>query len=221
MDEEIPTALWSLIHTIELPGYTDGVKMAIVRERVWPQVVEAHGLSVRDTLLTNAALKKIICLYTREAGVHTLKNQLEKICRRLAIKTATGGARRMSVNSNNLEKYLGKPIYPADHGARKAQVGVATGLAWTETGGQLLPVESLLMPGDGSMLLTGFLGEVMQESVTAAMSYVRSRAAELDIPPEAMLNKDLHIHFPEGAIPKDGPSAGIAVATAIAGPTWP
>jgi ATP-dependent Lon protease len=216
VDEEIPTALWSLIHAIELSGYTEGVKMAIVRERVWPQVVEAHGLSVRDTRLTNAALKKIIRLYTREAGVHTLKNQLEKICRRLAVRTATGGAHRLSVNSNNLEKYLGKPIYPADHSARKSQVGVVNGLAWTETGGQLLPVEALLMPGEGAMMLTGLLGEVMQESVAAAISYVRSRAAELDIPPETMQNKDIHIHFPEGAIPKDGPSAGIAVATAIA-----
>ncbi len=215
-DEEIPETLSSFTHIIALSGYTEGIKMAIARERVWPQVLEEHGLSNRDVRLTNAALRTIIRRYTMEAGIRELKTQLETVCRRVAVKKATGGIRLLSVNTKNLEKYLGKPIYPEGQILGEPQVGAATGLAWTETGGNLLPIEALLMPGGGNTLLTGLLGEVMQESVTAALSYVRSRAEELGIPRDALQNKDLHVHFPEGAIPKDGPSAGIAVATAIA-----
>ncbi|MDH3215339.1 MAG: endopeptidase La [Candidatus Krumholzibacteria bacterium] len=216
VEDDIPEALWDVLHVIELPGYTEGVKMAIARERVWPQVVKEHGLTDRDTRLTNAALRTIIRRYTREAGVRELKTRLETICRRIAVKKASGATRRLSVNTKNLVKYLGKSIFPEGHVAREPQVGAATGLAWTETGGNLLPIEALIMPGEGKTLLTGLLGEVMQESVKAAYSYVRSRADELGIPTDSLIKKDLHVHFPEGAIPKDGPSAGIAVATTIA-----
>jgi ATP-dependent Lon protease len=214
--EELPEALWSFMHTIELSGYTEGVKMAIVRERVWPTVLDEHGLSGHGVALTNAALRRIIRRYTREAGVHALKIHLETICRRVAVKVAAGRAGRLSISTKNLEKYLGKPFYTEGEIARGSWIGVATGLAWTETGGNILTIEALLMPGDGVTVVTGLLGEVMQESVRAALSYVRSRAEELGIPEERLKGSDIHVHFPEGAIPKDGPSAGIAVATAIA-----
>ena len=213
--EELPEALWDFMHVIELSGYTEGVKMAIVRERVWPSVLEEHGLSGYSIRLTNAAVRRIIQRYTREAGVHALKIHLETICRRVAVKVASGRSGRLSISTRNLEKYLGKPFYTEEN-THGSWIGVATGLAWTETGGNILTIEALLMPGEGTTLVTGLLGEVMQESVRIALSYVRSRAEELGIPEERLKGTDIHVHFPEGAIPKDGPSAGIAVATAIA-----
>lgn len=216
LEAEIPQALFDLMYPITLAGYTEGVKMAIARERIWPHVLEEHGLPPRAVRITNAALRRIIREYTMEAGVHSLQLQLETICRRVAVKMANAKPHHVTVNTKNLEKYVGAPVYTESPVERDPQVGAAVGLAWTETGGNLLPVEALLMPGDGKTLLTGMLGEVMQESVTAAFSYVRSRADELGIPAEALVKKDLHIHFPEGAIPKDGPSAGVVVATAIA-----
>jgi ATP-dependent Lon protease len=216
VEEEMPLALFDFMHTLSLSGYTEGVKMAIARERIWPRAAEDHGLSVRDVRLTNAALRTVIRRYTREAGVHELGLQLEAICRRVSVQMATRGRHRVSVNSKNLEKYLGKPVYAEGPGDDEPEVGTAIGLAWTETGGNLLPVEALLMPGEGTTLLTGLLGEVMQESVRTALSCVRSRAEELHIPPDALTGKDLHVHFPEAAIPKDGPSAGVVVATTIA-----
>jgi ATP-dependent Lon protease len=216
IEDDIPFALWDLMHIVELSGYTERLKMAIGMERVWPQVVREHGLTDRDVRLTSAALRKIIRSYTREAGVRTMKRQLEKICRRVAVKITTRGGRRLSIGIRNVEEYLGKPPYSEQWLALVPEIGVATGLAWTEAGGALLPIEALLMPGGGKTLLTGLLGEVMQESVSAALSYVRSRAEELQIPQDALHKKDLHVHFPEGAIPKDGPSAGVAVATTIA-----
>jgi ATP-dependent Lon protease len=214
--EELPEALWDFMHVIELSGYTEGVKMAIVRERVWPSVLDEHGLSSYGITLTNAAVRRIIRRYTREAGVHSLKIRLETICRRVAVKVAGGGPKRLSISTKNLEKYLGKPFYTEGEIVRGSGIGVATGLAWTETGGNILTIEALLMPGDGTTLVTGLLGEVMQESVRAALSYVRSHSDELGISDERLKGSDIHVHFPEGAIPKDGPSAGIAAATAIA-----
>jgi ATP-dependent Lon protease len=214
--EELPEALWDLMHIIELSGYTEGVKMAIVRERVWPSVLEEHGLAGYGIKLTSAAVRRIIRSYTREAGVHTLKIHLETICRRVAVKVAGRGDSRISISTKNLEKYLGKPFYTVGEFAGGPWIGVATGLAWTETGGNILTIEALLMPGDGKTLVTGLLGEVMQESVRTALSYVRSHSDELGISEERLKGSDIHVHFPEGAIPKDGPSAGVAVATAIA-----
>jgi len=216
VEEEMPLALFDYMHTISLSGYTEGVKMAIARERVWPTVVVDHGLSARDVRLTNAALRTIIRRYTREAGVHELTRRLEAICRRVSVQIATRGSHRQSINTKNLEHYLGKPVFPAGREDVEPEIGTAIGLAWTETGGNLLPVEALLMPGEGATLLTGLLGEVMQESVQTALSCVRARAEELGIPADALKGKDLHVHFPEAAIPKDGPSAGIVVATTIA-----
>jgi ATP-dependent Lon protease len=215
--EELPDALTDFVFVIELSGYTERIKLAIAREYIWPQVVEDHGLDKRTVRITSAALRQVIRHYTREAGVHHLTRVLQLLCRRLAVKVASNRRRRLSVGTRNLESYLGKPVYrTGDEVGPGPQIGTAMGLAWTETGGVLLPVEALLMPGTGYTMLTGLLGEVMEESVEAALSYVRSHAKELDIPPDIFAKTDLHVHFPEGAIPKDGPSAGIAAATTIA-----
>jgi len=215
--EEIPDALSDFVFVIELSGYTERIKLAIASEYIWPQVVEDHGLDKRKVRLTRAALQRIVRDYTSETGVHDLTQRLQAICRRVAVKVAANRNRRVSVDARNLESYLGKPIYRAeDQVGRGPQIGTATGLAWTEAGGVLLPVEALLMPGEGYITLTGLLGEVMEESVEAALSYVRAHAGELKIPPDIFSEMDLHVHFPEGAIPKDGPSAGIAAATTIA-----
>jgi ATP-dependent Lon protease len=215
--EEIPSALLDFVYIIELAGYTEPVKAAIAKEYIWPQVVEDHGLTRAEVRMTSAALRRIISNYTREAGVRDLTKKLQAVCRRAAVKVATNKHRRLSIDVRSLEGYLGKPVYQTDDQVgRGPQVGTATGLAWTEAGGALLPVEALLMPGAGYTTVTGLLGEVMEESVEAAISYVRSRADELKIPADIFKKMDLHVHFPEGAIPKDGPSAGIAAATTIA-----
>ena len=216
VEEEIPEALWECVDIITLVGYTDSVKLAIVREYVWPDIVKQHGLPGPSIGLTDAALQRIISAYTREAGVSELTRHLERICRQVALKLAIHGKRRFSVSARNLEDYLGKPTPSGTQTRGPLLIGAVTGLAWTYTGGDLLPVEALLMPGEGNTTLTGLLGEVLRESVQAALSYVRSHAEELKIPPDILKDKDLHVHFPEGAIPKDGPSAGIAVATTIA-----
>ena len=214
--EEIPDSLSDFVYVIELSGYTENIKLAIAMEYVWPEMVKDYGLTGRNVRITKAALRKIICNYTREAGIHKLKTRLGKICRRVAVKVASGGSRSISITARNLEAYLGKPVYGRDQFGRGPQIGAVTGLAWTEAGGDLLPIEALLMPGAGNTTITGLLGEVLEESVEAALSYVRSRARQLEIPPDIFETKDLHVHFPEGAIPKDGPSAGIAAATTIA-----
>lgn len=215
--EEIPDTLADVVFVIELSGYTERVKLAIAREYIWPRAVEDHGLDRRYVKLTSAALRRIIQEYTHEAGVRQLTTQIQFICRRLAVKVAGNRTRRLSVGVRNLESYLGKAIYRReDEVAHTPQLGTAMGLAWTESGGVLLPVEALLMPGEGYTNITGLLGEVMEESVEAALSYVRAHSRELEVPPDIFGKMDLHVHFPEGAIPKDGPSAGIAAATAIA-----
>jgi ATP-dependent Lon protease len=216
VEEEIPYALWDCVDVVTLSGYTDSDKVTIAADYVWPQVVRHHGLEGHRIRLTPAALRKIISEYTKEAGVAGLTVRLETLCRRIALALATDGVRRHSISLKNLEEYLGPPTFKQSPNGAKPLIGAATGLAWTESGGALLPVEALLMPGSGITTVTGLLGEVLRESVQAALSYVRSRADELDIPQGILNEKDLHVHFPEGAIPKDGPSAGIAVATAIA-----
>ncbi len=216
VEEEIPYALWDCVDVVTLSGYTDADKLAIARDYVWPQVVRHHGLEGRNIRLSPAALGKVISEYTKEAGVRGLTIRLETLCRRIALALTTERLGRYTVSLRNLEEHLGPPTFKQRSSAAKPVIGAANGLAWTEAGGDLLPVEALLMPGEGITTVTGLLGEVLRESVQAALSYVRSRADELDIPAGILNEKDLHVHFPEGAIPKDGPSAGIAVATAIA-----
>jgi ATP-dependent Lon protease len=216
VEDYLPEAIWDRLTVVELPGYTEVEKLAIAREYVWPEVTQEHGLEGHRVKLSNAGLRRIIRLYTREAGVSELKEQFGKICRRVAMQVATGGDHPPTIHTRNLGKYLGPPVYTQDPVAREPQIGAAMGLAWTDEGGDLLPIEALLMPGEGNRILTGRLGEVMQESVSAALSYVRSRAEELGIAADAFKQNDLHIHFPETGIAKDGPSAGITVATTIA-----
>ncbi len=216
VEEEIPYALWDCVDVVTLSGYTDADKLAIARDYVWPQVVRHHGLEGRNIGLSQAALGKVISEYTKEAGVRGLTIRLETLCRRIALALTTDRLGRYTVSLRNLEEHLGPPTFKQRSSAAQPVIGAANGLAWTEAGGDLLPIEALLMPGEGITTVTGLLGEVLRESVQAALSYVRSRADELDIPAGILNEKDLHVHFPEGAIPKDGPSAGIAVATAIA-----
>ena len=216
VEEELPERLWEYVDVVTLSGYTNSVKLAIAVQYVWPAILKQHGLTARDLHVTRAAVRRIISAYTREAGIRELSNHLERICRQVALKIAIQGNQRFSVNVRNLKDYLGRPPFGGPGTEGKPLIGAVMGLAWTETGGDLLPVEALLMPGSGKAILTGLLGEVLQESVQAALSYVRSHATELEIPPEILQENDLHVHFPEGAIPKDGPSAGIAVATTIA-----
>ncbi len=214
----IPLPLQDRMEIIELPGYTEEEKLEIARGFLLPRQLEAHGLSAETVQVSNGAILEIIRSYTREAGVRNLERSLASICRKLAreLVTADSDAKRtMKVTQSSLNKYLGVPKYRFGQTDDQAQIGVATGLAWTETGGTLLQIEVALMPGKGKLTITGKLGDVMQESVQAAMSYVRSRAKQFGLPWDFYQRVDIHIHVPEGAIPKDGPSAGITIATAI------
>jgi len=216
LPDDIPDQLWERVEIVELAGYTEQVKLAIARAHTWPQAIEACGISEYAPRVTDAAIRRIIRDHTREAGLSELSDVLEGICRQFALRASRGGRQDFTVNARNLESLLGPPTYSEAVKAKEPQVGAATGLAWTESGGALLPIEALLMPGEGRVTLTGMLGEVMQESVAAALSYVRFRATALGIPLELFQASDIHVHFPEGAIPKDGPSAGITVATTLA-----
>jgi ATP-dependent Lon protease len=212
---QIPRPLADRMDIIELPGYTEEEKIAIGRNYVLPKVLDEHGLSRSQLHVTENAMRFIINRYTREAGVRGLERQLAAISRKAARRVVSRPETRIRLSEKNIEQYLGVPRYSPDRRQELGQVGVATGLAWTEHGGTLLPVEVATMPGKGNLMVTGSLGEVMQESARAALSYIRSRSDELNIPASFADNLDLHIHLPEGAIPKDGPSAGITIATAI------
>jgi ATP-dependent Lon protease len=212
---QIPRPLADRMDIIEIPGYTEEEKIAIGRNYVLPKVLEEHGLTREQLQIPANAMRFIINRYTREAGVRGLERQLAAVCRKAARRIVSRPDTRIRLTEKNIEQYLGVPRYSPDRAQDRGQVGVATGLAWTEHGGTLLPVEVVTMPGKGNLMVTGQLGDVMQESARAALSYIRSRAEELDISPAFADNLDLHIHLPEGAIPKDGPSAGITIATAL------
>lgn len=211
----IPRALRDRMEVIEISGYTEEEKVQIARRHLLPKQVEAHGLEPGFLEVPDRMLHTIIRTHTREAGVRELERKLANICRKSARRVVQGRTTRVRVTPHNIEELLGPARYRADAESRHNQVGVATGLAWTEHGGELLPVEVATMPGRGGLTITGRLGDVMQESARAALSYARSRAKTLDIDLEALEKTDLHIHLPEGAIPKDGPSAGITMATAL------
>ncbi len=212
---QIPRPLADRMDIIELPGYTEEEKIAIGRNYVLPKVLEEHGLTREQVHVPANAMRFIISRYTREAGVRGLERQLATVCRKAARRVVSRPDTHVRLTDRNVEQYLGVPRYSPDRTQERGQVGVATGLAWTEHGGTLLPVEVATMPGKGNLMVTGQLGDVMQESARAALSYIRSRSDELNIPPGFADNLDLHIHLPEGAIPKDGPSAGITIATAV------
>ena len=212
---QIPRPLADRMDIIELPGYTEEEKIAIGRNYVLPKVLEEHGLSRSQVQVPAGAMRLVISRYTREAGVRGLERQLATVCRKAARRIVSHPNTHIRLTDKNLEQYLGVPRYSPDRTQDRGLVGVATGLAWTEHGGTLLPVEVAIMPGKGNLMVTGQLGDVMQESARAALSYIRSRAEELDIAPSFADTLDLHIHLPEGAIPKDGPSAGITIAIAL------
>jgi ATP-dependent Lon protease len=211
----IPRALRDRMEVIEIGGYTEEEKVQIARRHLLLKQTEAHGLEPGFLEVPDRMLRAIIRTYTREAGVRELERKLATVCRKAARKVVQGRTTRVRVSSHNLEEFLGQPRYRHDVESRQDQVGVAIGLAWTEHGGELLPVEVAVMPGRGTLTITGRLGDVMQESARAALSYAKSRAAQLNINLESLEKSDLHIHLPEGAIPKDGPSAGITMAVAL------
>ncbi|MBM4128637.1 MAG: endopeptidase La, partial [Nitrospira sp.] len=214
--DTIPSALKDRMEIIYLSGYTTEEKLGIARNFLIPKQLEEHGISGKTLKITDSGLRSIISQYTREAGVRNLEREIANVCRKVAKKIAEGKEREFVINAQNLHRYLGTPKFLREEEMEKDEVGVSTGLAWTETGGDIIYVEATPMRGKGSLTLTGQLGDVMKESAQAALSYVRSRSKELGIKDDVFSKTDLHIHVPAGAIPKDGPSAGITMATAIA-----
>jgi len=213
---DIPRPLRDRMEIIELSGYSEEEKLQIARRYLMSRELDAHGLKAGYIEIPEKVYRAIIRHYTHEAGVRDLARKLAAICRKAARRMVEGRTTRVRITLTNLEEYLGLARYAEDKVMTQMnQIGVVSGLAYTEAGGAVLPVEVATMPGHGSLLITGRLGDVMQESARAALSYVRSRAAQLKIEPNFQEKLDLHIHFPEGAVPKDGPSAGIAIATAL------
>jgi ATP-dependent Lon protease len=211
----IPPALLDRMEIIRLAGYTEDEKLEIAKRHLIPSQRQAHGLEPTEWELDDAALKEVIRRYTREAGVRSLEREVAKLSRKAVKEILMGTVKTVRVTAENLEQYLGVPKYRYGEAELEDQVGVVTGLAWTEVGGEILTVEGVMMPGKGKMSVTGNLRDVMKESIQAANAYVRSRAHALGIPNSHFEKKDIHVHVPEGATPKDGPSAGVAMVTAI------
>ncbi|MDE6880388.1 MAG: endopeptidase La, partial [Oscillospiraceae bacterium] len=202
------------MEVIELTSYTDEEKLEIAKQYLLPRQMKEHGITKRSLRLGDEAIRAVITGYTRESGVRSLERLMGKLCRKTAMRLVAGDIKRVAVTEANLEEFLGPrrylpPVLDRD------PVGVVNGLAWTEAGGELLEVEVNVMEGTGKLELTGNLGDVMKESAQAAVSCIRSRAAQLGVDPGFYKNRDIHIHFPEGAVPKDGPSAGVAITTAL------
>jgi ATP-dependent Lon protease len=213
----VPPALEDRMEIIEFPGYIEEEKLGIARQFIIPRQLEEHGLSARPLRFSDAALHIIIREYTYEAGVRNLERQIANVCRKIARRVAEGKKGPRQITRAGLNKYLGPARYLPSKVEKENEIGVATGIAWTLAGGDLMPVEIALMEGKGNLVLTGQLGEVMQESAQAALSYARANAKALGIKETGYQfdNLDIHIHLPEGAIAKDGPSAGITIATAL------
>ena len=212
----IPQPLLDRMELIHIPGYTEEDKVEIARQYLIPKQLKEHGLTEKNLEISEGTVRRIIREYTREAGVRNLERSISAICRKVAREVVKDRDKYIKLTRQNLQKYMGIPRYRYGFAEKQDEIGVATGLAWTESGGDLLSIEITLMKGKGKMTLTGQLGDVMQESAKAAMSYIRSRAESLGLDEDFYEDIDIHIHVPEGAIPKDGPSAGIAMATALA-----
>ena len=211
----IPAPLMDRMEVIRIAGYTEEEKLEIARRHLLPKAVADHALQAKEFAVTDDALRAVIQNYTREAGVRSFERELMKLARKAVTEILKGKAERVEVTDANIADYLGVPRYRHGEAERIDQVGVVTGLAWTEVGGELLTIEGVMMPGKGRMTVTGNLKDVMKESISAAASYVRSRAIDFGIEPPMFEKNDIHVHVPEGATPKDGPSAGVAMATAI------
>ncbi|HWQ33224.1 MAG TPA: endopeptidase La [Blastocatellia bacterium] len=213
--DTIQPALRDRMEVIRLSGYTEEEKLQIVKRHILPKQMEENGISEKYLSISDAALRATIVKYTREAGLRQLEREIGSICRKVARRVAEGETKKVHVTPRNLHEFLGVAKVEPDEMLKHDQVGVVTGLAWTATGGDILFIEAITMKGKGALQLTGQLGEVMKESAQAAYSYARARARELGIEEEKFSNTDVHVHIPEGAIPKDGPSAGITMATAL------
>ena len=211
----IPRPLLDRMEVIEISGYTENEKEHIAKDHLIPKQLEVNGIPEGKLKIQTPALRKIITLYTREAGVRGLERKIGQICRKAAREIMENDQKKVTVNSKNLENYLGKARYSYLMANKKDEVGIARGLAWTQVGGDTLPIEVNVMPGKGELVLTGQLGDVMKESAQAGISYIRSVADKYGIAPEFFQENDIHVHIPEGAVPKDGPSAGITMATAM------
>jgi len=213
--ENIPAALRDRMEVIQISGYTESDKLLIAKKHLISRQVEANGLKPEQISFTDEGIKYIISHYTREAGLRNLEREVGSVCRKVAKMVVTGEVTQFEVNERNVPELLGPPKFLRDEKLLENLVGVVTGLAWTQAGGEVLYVEALKYKGRGNLVLTGQLGDVMKESAQAAMTYARAHASELGIPQEFFENWDIHIHLPAGAIPKDGPSAGITLTTAL------
>lgn len=213
--DTMPPALRDRMEILELPGYTLEEKVHIAQKYLIPKQIKAHGLEPAHLEFQREAIEHIIANYTREAGVRNLERQIANVCRKVARRVAEGRKDRVVVGAQSLRSFLGPPQFESEAAERAMEPGVATGLAWTPTGGDILFIEATQMPGKGQLILTGSLGDVMKESARAAMSYVQANAARLGLPKAFGDNVDLHVHVPAGAIPKDGPSAGLAMVVAL------
>ncbi len=216
MTDPIPGPLKDRMEIIRLSGYTEQEKLGIAKSYLVPRQLTEHGITEKNISIPDKPLLQVIAQYTREAGVRNLEREIAHLCRKVARKIAEGATGMFTITSANLHTYLGVPKFMPEVEREQDEIGVVTGLAWTETGGDILYIEATTMRGKGALTLTGHLGDVMKESAHAALTYVRSRAEKLGIPPDVFGKTDVHIHVPAGAIPKDGPSAGVTMATALA-----
>ncbi len=212
---DMPQPLMDRMEIIRLEGYTEHEKVEIATRHLIPKQMEAHGLKAEELIFSDEALRKIIQHYTREAGVRTLERELAKVARKSLRQILEGKVEKVELTPENLGEFLGVRKFRYGIGEEEDQIGAVTGLAWTEVGGELLTIEAVTVPGKGQIKTTGKLGEVMQESIQAAMSFVKARAPAYGVKPSIFARKDIHVHLPEGAVPKDGPSAGIGMVTAM------
>jgi ATP-dependent Lon protease len=213
----IPPALLDRMEIIRIAGYTEDEKLEIAKTHLIPKAIEHHGLDTKEIEISEDAVLELIRRYTREAGVRNLERELSSLCRKAVKKLmlSEGRKKKVKITAEKVPDYLGVARFRYGMAELEDRIGVVTGLAWTEVGGELLTVEALMMPGKGKITVTGNLRDVMKESISAAASYVRSRAIDFGIKPPHFEKRDIHVHVPEGATPKDGPSAGIAMVTAI------
>ncbi|MDE2319804.1 MAG: endopeptidase La [Rhodospirillales bacterium] len=211
----MPQPLLDRMEIIRIPGYTEDEKVEIAKRHLLPKQSEAHGLKKEEWSVSDEAMLELVRTHTREAGVRNLEREVATLARKAVKEIVTGKTKKVNITKKNLEKFAGVPKFRYGETEAEDMVGVVTGLAWTEVGGEILTIESVLLPGKGAIKNTGKLGDVMQESVQAAYSYIRSRATQFGIKPPFFDKRDIHVHVPEGATPKDGPSAGIAMATTI------
>jgi ATP-dependent Lon protease len=211
----MPQPLLDRMEIIRIPGYTEDEKVEIAKRHLIPKVTEANGLKPSEWSLSEDAIRDLVRHYTREAGVRNLEREIGGLARKAVKEIVSGKAKKVAITRKNLDKYAGVKKFRYGEAESEDMVGVVTGLAWTEVGGDILSIESVVVPGKGNIKPTGQLGDVMKESVSAALSYVRSRSVQFGIKPTLFEKRDIHVHVPEGATPKDGPSAGIAMATSI------